>query len=150
VLVRSTPSGARVIVDGEVRGVTPLASRDLSLAEHTIEVAYPGYDAGQRRVTLTARRPAQSIDFDLQPAINPTSAPAATADAIGALQITSRPVGAQVFVDDNLVGTTPLLVPNVSTGPHHVRIESPGHQSWSTAVQIERGKRFRVAANLEQ
>jgi hypothetical protein len=139
-----------VLVDGEMRGVTPLVSRDLSLTEHTIEVVYPGFDARQRRVTLTARRPAQSIDFDLQPATTPTSAASANADALGALQITSRPVGAQVFVDDNLVGTTPLLVPNVSTGPHHVRIESPGHQSWSTAVQIERGKRFRVIANLEQ
>jgi cytoskeletal protein RodZ len=151
-LVRSTPSGAGVTIDGATRGVTPLALRELALGEHTIEVAYPGHDTRQQRVTLTAQRPSRSMDIQLRssaPARSQAVEPASSART-GALQIASRPVGGQVFLDDNLVGTTPLLLPDVSTGTHRVRIEMPGFQTFSTTVQVEPGARFRLAASLEQ
>lgn len=152
VLVRSTPSGAGVTVDGVTRGVTPLAIRDLELGEHTLEVAAPGHDTRQQRVTLTAQRPSRSLDVTLRssaPARSAAAAPASSAVS-GGLQIASRPTGGQVFLDDNLVGTAPLLLPDVSIGPHRVRIEMPGYQPWMTTVQIEPGARFRLSASLER
>ena len=66
-LVRSTPAGAGVVVDGQSRGVTPLDLRELAFGAHTIEVSHPGHDTRQRRVTLSERRPARSVDFELRP-----------------------------------------------------------------------------------
>lgn len=68
----------------------------------------------------------------------------------GALQIMSRPTGAQVFVDDHLVGTTPLLVSNLPTGAHRVRLQSEGQPSWDTVVRIAAGRRFRLSASLDR
>jgi hypothetical protein len=164
VLVRSTPSGARVLVNGTPRGETPLAIRDLEFGTHTITVEAPGYPRWQRTVTLTAERPAQSFEVALDnPGAASGTAPAGTPPASAApggrapagtatagLQIDSRPAGAQVWVDGTLAGVTPLLLLNVSVGTHSVRIELPGFRPWTTSVSVATGERTRVAASLEQ
>jgi hypothetical protein len=147
-LVRSTPAGAGVAVDGQSRGVTPLALRELAFGAHTIEVSHPGHDTRRQRVTLSERRPARSIDVALRPTSEPAPATASTNET-GSLQVASRPSGAQVFVDDYLIGTTPLLLPNIATGSKRLRIELSGYQSWTTSIQIEPSARRRVSASLE-
>ena len=147
-LVRSTPAGASVVVDGQSRGVTPLDLRELAFGTHTIKVSHQGHDTRQRRVTLSERRPARSVDFELRPTSVPSHATPA-ANSPGSLLVTSRPTGAQVFVDDNLVSTTPFLLSNVAVGVRHLRIELSGYKVWTTSVQIEPSARSRVSATLE-
>ncbi len=147
VLVRSTPAGAQVWVNGVSRGTTPLAVRELALTGHTITVTHPAYAARQERVTLTAAIPAQSIDFDLDRP-GATTTPAA-ASVTGALYIESRPSGAQVFVNGRLIGNTPFLLSNVSAGSHVVQLDLPGYRRWSTSIHVALGERAHVAASLE-
>jgi hypothetical protein len=152
-LVRSVPSGARVVVDGEARGVTPLALRSLSYGTHNVEVTYLGYEPRQRRVALTAERPAQSIDFELRASRAAAAGSAVSrsvpADTPAELRVDSRPRGARVLVDNRPVGVTPLVLPAVRAGSHAVRLEMEGYRSWSTSVYVEAGGRARVAASLE-
>jgi serine/threonine protein kinase len=68
----------------------------------------------------------------------------------GVLQVDSRPRGAQVFVNGRLVGTTPLLLPDISPGTHAVRIDLRGHRRWVASVDVAPGQRQRVAASLER
>ena len=147
-LVRSMPAGASVVVDGQSRGVTSLDLGELAFGAHTIEVSYPGHDTRQRRVTLSERHPARSVDFKLRPTSVPAQVTPA-ANSPGSLQVTSRPSGAQVFVDDNLIGTTPLLLSNVAAGSRRLRVELSDYKIWTTSVQIEPSARLRVSANLE-
>lgn len=149
ILVRSTPEGADVRIDGEAKGVTPLALRDVALGDHTVDVSYPGLISRQQQVTLSAERPSQSIELMLTsvPTSTRTSAPQS---GFGVLHVDSRPARAQVFLDDTLMGDTPLVLPNVSAGEHRVQIRLPGYRSWSTSVQIEPSTKFRVAASLER
>jgi PEGA domain len=147
-LVRSTPAGAGVVVDGQSRGVTPLNLRELAFGAHTIEVSHPNHETRQRRVTLSERRPARSVDFELRPTSVPGETTAAT-NSNGSLQVASRPSGAQVFVDDNLIGTTPLLLSNVAAGSKSLRIELSGYKIWTRSVRIDPSARLRVSAKLE-
>jgi hypothetical protein len=150
-LVRSTPAGASVMIDGQSRGVTPLDLRDIATGVHTIEVSHPGHDTRRQRVTLSERRPARSIDVRLRPTSVPAAVTASSSstNSSGSLQVASRPSGAQVFVDDTLIGTTPLLMSDVAAGARRVRIELSGYRIWTTSVQIEPSARFRVSASLE-
>jgi serine/threonine protein kinase len=157
-LVRSTPTGAGVVVDGQSRGATPIDLRELAFGPHTIEVSHPGHDTRQQRVTLNERRPTRSVDFELRPTSVPTLATVANTTAstrsapsgqAGSLQVASRPAGAQVFVDDTLIGTTPLLLSEVTAGSKRLRIELSGYKTWTTSVRIEPSARSRVAASLE-
>jgi hypothetical protein len=159
-VVHSKPDGANVVIDGQLRGVTPLELRDLALGTHTIAVSYADHDSRQKRVTLSERRRSRSVDFELRPKSEPVRATAATSDVAatdnvaatnktGSLQVASRPSGAQVFVDDSLIGTTPLLVSEVAAGSKRLRIELSGYKIWTTSVQIEPSARARVSARLE-
>ncbi len=147
-VVRSTPAGASVMVDGESRGLTPLELHELALGAHTVRVTYPGHDTRERQVTFSEGRPVQSLDFELRPA-SAASPAAPAADSPGSLIVTSQPAGAQVFVDDGLIGTTPLLLSDVAVGARQMRIELTGYKPWTTSVLIKPGARSRVAANLE-
>ena len=147
-LVRSRPAGAGVLVDGQTRGVTPLDLRELAFGAHTIEVSHPNHETRQRRVTLSERRPARSVDFELRATRAPEHATAPT-NSTGSLQVASRPAGAQVFVDDNLIGTTPLLLSDIAAGPRSLRIELSGYKTWRRSILIEPSARYRVSASLE-
>ena len=149
VLVRSTPAGARVLVNGMVRGETPLAIRDLEFGTHTIVVEAPGYPRWQQTVTLSAERPAQSFEIALDNPGGASGGGVAPLPAAG-LQIDSRPAGAQVWVDGVPVGVTPLSLPNVSVGAHAVRLELAGFRPWSASVAVKTGEPVRVAASLER
>ena len=56
-IVRSTPAGARVFVDGRERGRTPLTLGSLSPGSYAIRVARDGYVPIERRLTVSASRP---------------------------------------------------------------------------------------------
>ena len=62
----------------------------------------------------------------------------------------TRPVGAQVFLDDKLIGVTPLFTSQPSSGSHEVRLELPGFKTYSSSIQVEPNNRFRLAVQLEE
>ena len=145
ILVRSTPAGARVSVDGRDYGVTPLAVRDLPAGVHTVRVVRDGYATLERAVRLTRARPSQSMIVTLD-------RPRATAAAsfTGGLSVDSRPPGAKVYIDGRLVGTTPLQAPAVSAGEHAIRLERDGYRRWTSAVRVVSNEQNRVTASLER
>src|SRR4030095_760633 len=80
-----------------------------------------------------------------------TSAPANTppASGLGALHVVSRPNGAQVYLDDRLVTTTPFRLYEVSPGSHTVRMELDGYQPWAASVHVTGGPVVRSVASLK-
>ena len=75
-----------------------------------------------------------------------------TADpnAAGGLFAITRPIGAQVFLDNKLIGTTPLFMSQLPSGSHEVRLELAGFRTYSSSIQIEPDRRFRLAVQLEE
>jgi hypothetical protein len=153
-LVRSHPAGARVSVDGKDRGVTPAAIRDLARGAHHVRITHDGYAPEERRVVITTSRPAQSLTVPLaRTAAPPRTQATATSPAarfVGALAVESRPAGAKVFLDGQLVGTTPMALPSVSAGSHAIRLEHDGYRRWSSSVRVVASEQNRVTASLER
>jgi hypothetical protein len=139
-LIRSTPADADVLVNGTLRGKTPLALRDLALGSYTIRVARDGYAAEERTLQLTTRRPTSSTTINLR---SEKTGP-------GGLNVQSRPPGARVFVNDQPAGSTPIVIPDLSAGSATVRIELEGYKPWTTTVRVAAGEQTRVAASLER
>jgi hypothetical protein len=170
-LVRSTPAGALVFVDGQEYGLTPVAVRDLSIGGHRVRVVRDGYVAEEVRVVITPSRPSQSLTIDLErpasaaargarptrpaarrapPAPTATPAPAPSERFTGTLTIISRPPGAAVFLDSRLVGMTPLSLPSVSAGSHAIRLEYDGYRRWTSSIRVVASEENRVTASLER
>jgi len=154
-LVRSTPAGAAVSVDGKDYGRTPATVRDLSQGAHRLTITRPGYAPEERRFVITPSRPAPSMTIALAPARTTApppraAAPGAAAGFAGGLAVDSRPAGAKVFMDGKLVGTTPMSLPSVPAGSHAIRLERDGYQRWSSSVRVVASEQSRVTASLER
>jgi hypothetical protein len=147
-LIRSTPAGADVLLNGSARGKTPLTVRDLPLGSYTIRIAREEYAAEERKLHLTAERPTASLIVALR--AREASRPAPGTSGAGSLTVQSRPAGARVFVNDRLIGSTPLAIPGLRAGPATVRIELEGYRTWITTVRVNAGEQAKVAASLDR
>jgi hypothetical protein len=67
----------------------------------------------------------------------------------GSLAVSSAPQGAQVFVNGQPVGSTPLVLKEMPAGSRVVRVEADGYQGWSAAVRVVADEVSRVTASLE-
>ncbi len=153
-LIRTRPAGAHVSVDGKDYGPTPATIRNLPRGTHHLKVTHEGYVMEERRVVVSASHPAQSLTLELAPvrtAASPRSQqPGSPERFVGALAVDSRPTGAKVFMDGNLVGTTPMALPSVPVGSHAIRLEHDGYRHWSSSVRIVASEQNRVTASLER
>lgn len=163
-LVRSTPGGASVAVDGVARGTTPVALRDLALGSRTIAVARRGYIAEERRVVLTRTRPSRSLEIRLtaaasaaagrsgaiapKPAGSQAGAGGPAAASTGTLIVESRPSGAAVTIDGQPRGVTPATIAALAPGDYRVNLSLAGYQPFATTVRVVAGERTRAAASL--
>jgi hypothetical protein len=161
VLVRSTPAGATVFIDGRQSGRTPIAVRDLSHGTHRVRIVREGYAPVDRRIVITGSRPSQSLIVPLEAersaARNARTRAEAAAGGIaaierytGTVEIDSRPTGAKVYLDNRLVGSTPMAIPDVRAGEHVVRLEHDGYRRWTSMVRVVAAERNRVTASLEK
>jgi hypothetical protein len=153
-VVRARPSGARVSVDGKDYGPAPATVRSLARGTHHVKVTRDGYVTEERRVVVTASRPAQSMTVELAPvraaASKPQPSGATEERFVGSLAVDSRPTGAKVFMDGTLVGTTPMALPSVPVGSHVIRLEHDGYRHWSSSVRVVASEQNRVTASLER
>jgi len=158
-IVRSTPSGASVAVNGRWRGRTPLTLGELPLQSYNVRVVQPGFEAATESVALTSGTPERTLALRLQqrspraaprPAAPSPQEPASPSVYTGSLYVDSRPRGARVSIDGLAVGVTPLRIPEVRIGSHVVRLELPDHRIWSSAATITAGQEQRVTGSLER
>lgn len=156
-LVRTSPVGATVIVDGVDQGTTPLSIPNLPFGNHEVEVRQDGYQTATRSVTFGPADTVVSLGVDLTPAGETTAIPEPASPVpqgddsffSSAVTIESRPDGARVVVDGAPTGTTPSVV-SLASGSHEVRLELDGYEPWSYTVTVTTADTMRVAASLER
>lgn len=150
-LVRTSPAGARVLLDGQDVGVTPLTLRSLPFGTHTLRVTREGYESESRRVIISTAQPAPSLIVDLTRTRGGVAAAGGPDSRFTAsLAVESRPPGANVYLDGRRIGTTPLVLDAAPTGSHALRLELDGYRRWTSSVRVAAGERNRVTASLEQ
>lgn len=123
--VQSRPPGARVVVDGQDRGATPVTLR-LPSGAHVLEVQVGKSEP--RVIPLTIQAGVQTSQYiELQ-----------DVSVTGALEIRSEPSGARVIIDGLPRGTTPATIPNLSAGDHTVVLEL-GSRKVTQSIKIDPG-----------
>jgi hypothetical protein len=133
--VDSNPSGAEVVVDGVMRGTTPLRLA-LPAGQRVLEL---GNGTAKRFVPLLIEPNAvTSHYFELAPPIN---------SATGRLEVTSEPTGAQVRINGVPRGVTPLTIDAISAGQHSVTI-SHATMSVQRRVLVTPGATANVIASM--
>ena len=144
-LVRSTPPGVAVEVNGEPRGVTPLALAGLTTGGYDVRLSGEGYEPHEQRLTITDEAPIARLNAELTELRETRNG----ALGVGSIFVDARPRGSEVWLDGRLVGETPMLIPNVSADTHEVEFRRVGYQDWSTTVQVVPSEQARVTASLD-
>jgi hypothetical protein len=73
----------------------------------------------------------------------------ASAGERGVFAIESTPPGAEVYVDGDFVGTTPIPEYGLATGKHDVELRKKGFAPWKRQLSVSVGARATVAAEME-
>lgn len=131
-IVSPVPEAA-VFVDGERIGTVP-QTREVSTGEHYVVVSKPGYKTFEQKIRID---PGQSITVSAQ------------LSQAGALQILSTPAGAEVLIDGEVVGQTPVKKEDVDVGEHVVTIRYPDYYDFEKQVAVKGGEREIISAKLE-
>ena len=140
VSVSTVPAGARIDVDGVEVARTPL-SGPLRVAEgsHVIGAVAEGY-AHARKEIIVAGNADASLSFEL--VLGAAKRPAN-------LTIRSRTADAEVLLDQQLIGKTPLSASlAVPAGQHSIELRRAGYQSGKQQVEVGESSTADVTLDL--
>jgi len=131
--VKSVPSGAAVSVNGAAVGVTPYQD-ELMLGRYVVVVESGAlYYPAREELNLTSA--GAKVNVDLEP-------------RFGTLNVTSTPNGAEVYVDGELAGTTPLKQEKKPSGSYGARVALASYLDETRTVAVEDGKTAKLAVEL--
>lgn len=141
VAVASSPPGAVVFVDGGYRGVTPLEVPAAAGARR-VDLDLAGY-ADWTTTIQVENGSTVEVDATLQRIASSSS---------GGIAVSSEPVGATVYLDDQYRGVTvadgDLELAGVSSGSHLLSVRLDGYDDYRATVQVTPGATVQVFAAL--
>jgi hypothetical protein len=70
--------------------------------------------------------------------------------AVAEITILSHPLGADVIVDGELMGTTPLVLSDLEPGSHVVQIRLSGYDPYEETIVLEAGSSFDLSVDLTE
>ena len=137
--ISSDPKGARVFLDNNFKGETPLDIKNITTGQYSLKLVLPGYQEWTSTIiilpVLTVR-----ISADLVPKEEPD---------YGSISVISNPQGAKVYLDNAYKGNTPLNIRNVATGRHNIRIMLSGYEEWSRDITVSTSQVERISVDLK-
>ncbi len=132
--VKSEPEGADIYVNGEKVGKTPLEVDVYEFGKLKVELKLDGYFeyAGEVEVSEDYH----DLNVKLEKA--------------GFLEVKSIPTGADVILNGEVVGKTPLYLPKVKKDKHVIKLALADYQDYSEEVDLTSVDRVKVEAKLEK
>jgi len=124
--IASQPSGATVILNGRLAGATPIHLEHAPPGNYCLRLEKSGCEPLCRSVELGAA----GLSLKEQLEVLPT----------GSISVSVNPVGAEVLLDGELIGNTPLKASSMPVGNYELLIRKTNHDSYSTMVAVGPGE----------
>ncbi len=129
-------SGARVSLDGADIGNTPVSGAQVEAGDYELVVSLDRYQDFSRRISVEGREREQHFEVGLEP-------------AWAEVGLTSDPPGAELLVDGEPAGRTPLVA-EILAGERLLTLRLPRHKVWQDRLEIIAGEAMRLPlARLE-
>ena len=143
VYISSSPGGASVTLDGANSGHTPasgsLKLNNIGVGDHTVVLTLAGFQTYTTTVSVHANTVSE---------VNAILTSTGPEQGNGELIVSSTPSGANVFVDNNFMGITPLTLKTIPVGSHVVMVRLTGYQDYQTTTTVNAGVPSTVVAGL--
>jgi len=115
----------QVTIDDQPAGTVPGTIKAISPGVRKMVFSKYRYFPLQQEIAIEGRDRTQSVDISLRP-------------AWGAMQLTSEPTAAQVYIDDRLVGQTPLSTEVLETGSR-LKLVLAGYKTYQQEILVKAG-----------
>lgn len=133
--VQTNPEGAKVIIDGEYKGNTPLTfTANPRIEKYVVEIQNDGFKPIYKTVELKPGS-TETISYALTP-------------SICLALISSEPAGATVTKDGINIGTTPLLITDLTYGEYNIEINLNGYKPQNYQLKIDSNTPQKINAQL--
>lgn len=139
--ISSTPTGAQVYLNGQLRGTTPLELRDLPAGKYQMVVARDGYDQVEETLELAPGGTLRK-DFTL-------------ANSKGGIELNIYPAGVSVYMNGKHIGvvkqgetktqTQMLRVSNLAPGVYIVKVVHKRADPETRRIRVNKGQISRPA-----
>lgn len=143
IYVSSSPGGASVMLDGRSAGQTPssgsLKLNTVAAGDHTVSLSLAGYKPYSATTSVIPNTVSE---------VTTVLVPEGKTSGRGSLSISSTPSGANIFINNNFIGISPLTAPDIAAGNHLVTFRMDGYQEFSTSALVTEGTTSTVSAAL--
>jgi len=133
--VRSIPKRARILIDGQDTGKRTDSNLRLPAGRYVLQVVKDLYLPGPEKV------------IDLKPADLVVHTETLTAN-FGELHVASSPSGAEVLINGQTAGKTPLHRPQQTAGRMRITLRYPMHLEVSKEVELAHGGKLELSETL--
>jgi len=135
VLLRSTPMGADIEINGAHRGKTPLLLTDLPFGRYRMNASSLGYLSRDVEFQIENRSP-QLVSVSL------------TSDS-AVLNVGSEPSGASVKVNGLLKGVTPCTLERLPAGENELNISLPDYEVYRSKIKLQANQTENLTISLK-
>ncbi|MHC9540210.1 MAG: PEGA domain-containing protein [Vulcanimicrobiota bacterium] len=164
--ITTTPSDARISLDGSYIGVSPLKTYGTRPGDYELSITLEGYGSYKEKITLfkgevflrkiTLEKAKKEVGTGTvkqphaKPSPSPKPTPSKAAPPPATVYFDSRPSVASVFLNGKEVGITPFeyTIPG-DQKTAEVSITKKGYRDWNDTLALESGKRQEVFADME-
>ncbi len=133
--VTSSPYGANVYLNEELKGKTPLTIPNIPIAQYKLRLSKEGYQEYEDIVTVEEQ---QRVEVEIT-----------LSEALGWLSINSIPASAEIYINDEDRGKTPLSLTSFPPGVYRIKLIKSGYDTWKEVVTIKANDIIRIQASLE-
>ncbi len=116
--IESQPPGASVFINGRLAGKTPVRIAGLPSGSYSLRMEKENYSTLSMPIVLGMK------SLSIHEALPPRGA--------GTLRVAVEPAGAEVLLDGELIGHTPLEENNIPTGSHELLIRKTNFKAFTT------------------
>jgi len=132
--ISSDPSDALVVLDGNPIGYTDMEISGVDVGNRKIEMKKDCFETKTIEVFINSNQQLK-LNLKLKP-------------SCGAISVTSNPVGADILMNEKLVGVTPAELTELKPGTYTISLKKEGYEEWKDTATVRAVKTVLIKADL--
>src|SRR6218665_1030570 len=124
----SHPIGASLYINDALKGTTPLTLNKMLVGVYQLSLVKTGFETVSRNIEVQEGKTTE-VDISLKPR-----------SMAGDIYITSDPIDASVYINNELKGTTPLTLNKMLVGVYQLSLVKTGFETVSRNIEVRDGK----------
>jgi len=131
--VSSDPPDALVLLDSNPIGNTDMETSGIDIGKRKLELKKDCFENKTTEVFIKANQQV-ILNLKLKP-------------SCGSISVTSNPVGADILMNEKLIGVTPAELTELKDGTYTISLKKDGYEEWKDTATVKAGKTVLIKAD---